>query len=336
MQYAVVRVIENSQDFQRPSGGRKLSNKPNATFPQRNGFGFEEWNFNKELLIGGQIWGYHYYIPAKKHANDLFTLYFVTYEAKKWRLVGIYRDARHMRDTRPWPTKIVHQKARDLFALRDQLGPGYHDKSLAELKAVLRPQAVERRWAVAADDAQIIQGGVPIPDEISFQHDFRKNFRETRPTLLQEVDALRLDGLVSEPRSGKALVTIHVDSDEAVLDLDYVATEGGGKWRMHFARERNRTIVRQKKAQVLKDTGTLKCECCQFDFAKHYGTLGKGFCEVHHKKPLAKVPKNGLVKTAIDDLSIVCSNCHRMLHASGKLQTVQQITDLRKARKPMA
>ncbi len=48
-------------------------------------------------------------------------------------------------------------------------------------------------------------------------------------------------------------------------------------------------------------------------FAKIYGAkLGAGFAEAHHKLPLGKTPQH--VKTRLEDLTTVCSNCHSMLH----------------------
>jgi 5-methylcytosine-specific restriction protein A len=51
---------------------------------------------------------------------------------------------------------------------------------------------------------------------------------------------------------------------------------------------------------------------CGFDFAGVYGPRGSNFCEVHHLKPLSDVHSE--VETRLQDLAIVCSNCHRMLH----------------------
>ncbi|MBQ4468994.1 MAG: HNH endonuclease [Synergistaceae bacterium] len=55
----------------------------------------------------------------------------------------------------------------------------------------------------------------------------------------------------------------------------------------------------------------LKCEVCGFDFEKAYGKLGAGYIEVHHKRPVSE----GVRMTDLDnDLAMLCSNCHRMIH----------------------
>ena len=82
--------------------------------------------------------------------------------------------------------------------------------------------------------------------------------------------------------------------------------------RVHRFRERDRKIINLKKEKVLKNTGILKCEGCDFDFEKKYGKHGSGFIECHHTLPVSQI-KAGQ-KTKIEDLSLLCSNCHRMIH----------------------
>lgn len=99
-----------------------------------------------------------------------------------------------------------------------------------------------------------------------------------------------------------------------VPDVDgiAIATEGGMRLVSHMARERSRAIAEAKKRNVLAATGALRCEVCGFDFREFYGSVGEGFSEVHHRIPLADA--DSAIETRLDDLAIVCSNCHRMLH----------------------
>ena len=91
------------------------------------------------------------------------------------------------------------------------------------------------------------------------------------------------------------------------------ATEGRERYRAHRLRERSAALARAKMAEVLKQTGLLACAACDFDFAERYGNLGEGFIECHHRTPLSDV---GERETTLEDLSVVCANCHRMLHRS--------------------
>jgi predicted HNH restriction endonuclease len=59
------------------------------------------------------------------------------------------------------------------------------------------------------------------------------------------------------------------------------------------------------------------CEVCGFNFCQHYGELGKDFAECHHKNPLSERPEelwSHILTTSLDDVAVVCANCHRMLH----------------------
>ena len=88
--------------------------------------------------------------------------------------------------------------------------------------------------------------------------------------------------------------------------------EGSVLTRTHRLRERNPLVTKKKKTQVLGETGKLKCTVCGFDFATVYGHLGKGFAECHHIKPVSELIPGE--KTKLSDLSIICANCHRMIH----------------------
>jgi 5-methylcytosine-specific restriction endonuclease McrA len=89
--------------------------------------------------------------------------------------------------------------------------------------------------------------------------------------------------------------------------------EGKLKEKLHLSRERNRELVRQAKLIALNQNGCLKCVCCGFDFFSAYGEVGKGFIEAHHTKPISTLHEDG-EETNLEDLALVCANCHRMLH----------------------
>jgi 5-methylcytosine-specific restriction protein A len=90
------------------------------------------------------------------------------------------------------------------------------------------------------------------------------------------------------------------------------AQEGRILFRRHRVRERDRGLVKRKKQQAQQRTGRLACEICTFDFEAVYGSHGLGYIECHHTIPLAQAA--GPRTTRLEDLAVVCSNCHRMLH----------------------
>lgn len=99
--------------------------------------------------------------------------------------------------------------------------------------------------------------------------------------------------------------------------------EGNPRLVTHLKRERNPALVKAKKKEVLKKAGKLCCEVCTFDFKKTYGEIGEGFCEVHHLKQLSKA--DGIVETELEDLAVVCSNCHRIIHKQNPMLTIEQL-----------
>ena len=99
-------------------------------------------------------------------------------------------------------------------------------------------------------------------------------------------------------------------------------------YRLHKYRERNPKIIEAKKKYVLKQKNSLTCEVCNFDFEVAFGSLGKGYIECHHIEPISNYEKGKVTK--IEDLALVCSNCHRMLHR--KIETLS-LEELRRIRK---
>jgi 5-methylcytosine-specific restriction protein A len=116
----------------------------------------------------------------------------------------------------------------------------------------------------------------------------------------------------------------HVIYNEMEEDM-YEANEGKLVTRVHFARERDPKVVKLKKESVLKQNGKLCCEACGFDFQKVYGDRGKDFIECHHENPLALTL--GVSKTTINDLILLCSNCHRIVHRNKPWLKFEQLIE---------
>lgn len=107
--------------------------------------------------------------------------------------------------------------------------------------------------------------------------------------------------------------------------VDNSFPEGKHIERLHKFRERSSRVVDDaKKQHANKHNGKLPCEVCGFDFSATYGDRGKHFIEAHHKVPLRELRKGDSVETKVEDLAMVCSNCHRMLHRSPSL-TVEEL-----------
>lgn len=109
--------------------------------------------------------------------------------------------------------------------------------------------------------------------------------------------------------------------DDETTESDSVK-EGQVLYKLHKVRERDQKIIAAKKKKVLKEIGRLKCEACGFDFEQTYGELGKGYIECHHLIPLSNFQVNK--ETKLDDLALLCSNCHRMIHKDLSLSTIKE------------
>lgn len=102
--------------------------------------------------------------------------------------------------------------------------------------------------------------------------------------------------------------------------------EGALIERIHRTRERNSSVVAFVKNEEFRKQGSLECRVCGFDFSKTYGALGKGYIEAHHVLPLSEITAE--TKTRPEDLVLVCSNCHRMLHRRRPWLSVQDLKSI--------
>ncbi|MGB8261357.1 MAG: HNH endonuclease [Terracidiphilus sp.] len=126
------------------------------------------------------------------------------------------------------------------------------------------------------------------------------------------------------------------DGREALLDLGIVPTEGepdseesgsykegARRLKTHLSIERSGALVRESKAQFKKTHGRLRCQACRFDFLDVYG---EDYIECHHTIPVHKLPSDG--STRPEDVVLLCSNCHRMIHRRKEWMSVDQLIAL--------
>ena len=108
--------------------------------------------------------------------------------------------------------------------------------------------------------------------------------------------------------------------------LNYSVTEGGIREKKHFERERDWKIIKAKKELVLFEKGVLECEACSFNFSKKYGQRGHHYLEVHHKKPISEYEDEEV--TLLEDLCVLCSNCHKMIHRKKPWLSISALKNL--------
>lgn len=134
----------------------------------------------------------------------------------------------------------------------------------------------------------------------------------------------RLADLAADAAAIRSAVT---NADEAAVTKlppvePYEGEEGGVIMRLHRRYERDPKLVREKR-KASAAAGSLVCEVCCFDFEQSYGELGAGYIEVHHTKPIHTLLAG--TKTKLDDLALLCANCHRMAHRKRQPLSIEAV-----------
>jgi 5-methylcytosine-specific restriction protein A len=99
--------------------------------------------------------------------------------------------------------------------------------------------------------------------------------------------------------------------------------EGKVLYRLHRQHECDLQLVNEVKRRAMEEKA-LRCAVCDFDFLKEYGET---YIECHHTVPVSEYRPGQ--KTQINDLVLVCANCHRMLHRRRPWRTTDQLASLR-------
>ena len=110
------------------------------------------------------------------------------------------------------------------------------------------------------------------------------------------------------------------------IDLPASALEGAVQMRTHLRRERSPALVEAKRRSYRAENGGLQCQVCAMLESQLPRALAEACFEVHHLQPLAA--RAAPVETRLDELAIVCANCHRMLHRSQPMLTVPELSRL--------
>lgn len=107
--------------------------------------------------------------------------------------------------------------------------------------------------------------------------------------------------------------------------------EGHLVWSLTRHRRREASLRDQKIRQCQEETGVrLICQVkdCGFDFEEVYGEVGRGYAQVHHLVPLSSFDEEG-GRVTLDDLAIVCANCHAMIHRGGDCRDMRSLIQRR-------
>lgn len=211
------------------------------------------------------------------------------------------------------PPGKTSQEIAELSGMLNRLAPQLHSEKYdryRNVNGVYMKLMNFRRLDAEYGTGKGLQHGAQLEEVVweEFSVDL-PHCHKTAETIRQAIDDLE-SGAIQET------------SDEGITE----APEGTIVTRLHSYRERNRAIVQEKKKDALKRFGALACEVCSLDFEKAYGERGAGFIECHHEKPVTDLVPGE--KTKLEDLRLVCSNCHRMIHARRPWLSVDELKAL--------
>lgn len=113
----------------------------------------------------------------------------------------------------------------------------------------------------------------------------------------------------------------NLEEDESIM-----FPEGKKVYAKHVRYERNQGVVTLAKERFKAKNGSLYCEVCGFSFGI-YGERGEDFIEAHHDVvPVSQMGSNAT--SSINDIKMVCSNCHRVLHLKRPWLKVDKLKEL--------
>lgn len=101
-----------------------------------------------------------------------------------------------------------------------------------------------------------------------------------------------------------------------IFDENIIIKEGNSVLQTSKTYNRSSKLRNIAVEHFTKDNRII-CDACCFDFEEFYGEYGKGFIEIHHKKPIFKFENENIDKAidlALANVIPVCSNCHRIIH----------------------
>ena len=146
---------------------------------------------------------------------------------------------------------------------------------------------------------QLDKGGVEYICQVQYEgYDIRKGLDKNKQEREIIVFALKPIGNIKQA---------------ALDDAAKVYKEGDERKVVQTVKERNPILRRD----AIVKYGTV-CMVCGFDFDKTYGKdLSDGYIEVHHEKMVSETP--GVRDVTVDEVKVVCSNCHRIIHRKKKM-----------------
>lgn len=132
--------------------------------------------------------------------------------------------------------------------------------------------------------------------------------------------------------NGKLLLenidTRRTKKEKVIHDHQETFLEGSEEIYKEKKRQKRNVELRIKAIDYYK----LNCYVCGCNFEEMYGDYGAGYIEIHHLNLLAD--SKGDQESTVNDVRVVCSNCHSVLHHQGRTpMNIDEFKDFVQARK---
>lgn len=142
-----------------------------------------------------------------------------------------------------------------------------------------------------------------------------RSIRELVPETAKLIEQIWYDAKLDDEPTVQDVIEIRED--------EQAYSEGRIVMRTVKQRQRSRSLVKDAKQQFLEKNGRLFCEVCGFDYGDVYGI---DYIEAHHKRTIADYDEDD--ETVIEDLAMLCANCHRMIHSQVPPLTIDELKKL--------
>ena len=167
-----------------------------------------------------------------------------------------------------------------------------------------------RTLALSATKANHNKSPKPARQADVFQYLKWKSYSRT--------EVLRLSRINAEQNSTRSQLDVG--------QVDVYAFEGERSFILHQQIERDRKLRAAKIFDFLKNNERVYCEICLFNFKSTYPFLDNDIIQVHHQTPLSALTMS--TKTSLNDLMLICANCHFAIHQGDAVDNVIAALDV--------
>ena len=133
--------------------------------------------------------------------------------------------------------------------------------------------------------------------------------------------------LFGTTNAGSVRALLDVAAMPAVEAEEIAGQEGRLLTRLHTYRERDSSFSRRVRDYYRRrDKGRLTCQACGTTPRETYGDAGDQAMEAHHKVAIEELQPDSVVR--VEDMVMLCANCHRVVHSRKPCLTVEQMRAL--------